>query len=501
MLVGGRFVARKPGASSSAELAPRAFFLSQRTSAVCRLIIMIKRTLMLAILGLSSAWAGSTVNEQISDDAHPWWEWDGATGDWLGARTALADKGVEFFGGYTVEVWGNTTGGLKRGTVYTGLLDFGANVDLEALVGWQGASISTTWLWLSGRDASEDLAGNFLTVSNIAGFNTLRMLELWFQQNLFEDKLSIRIGQLTADSEFVISDYGSLFLNGTFGWPPFLYTNLPEGGPGYPMGTLGVRVAYTPWDWVTVQSSVYQGNVFAQTANRHGFRWDLDSSNGYTWLNELQVRWNQGEETFALPGQAKVGAWFQTARFADPYYDADGLPLADEDSSGNPLLRDWNYGFYGIVDQMLYREPGEILPAAGLSKDGKSVAASKEVAAKPSQQGLGWFGRIAFEPQDRNFVGFYFDTGLVYTGLVPTRDEDRLGVGFAYAQLTSGARRTLEDEGSAGVGAEMVVEFSYEAVLTPWLTIQPDAQIIINPGGTQDLGNAFLIGGRASIAF
>lgn len=474
---------------------------------------MLKRSLCLLFVTLSAAVAGTpvTTTTQISDEAHPWWEWDNATGDWFGARTALADKGIDVFGGYTVEVWGNTTGGLKQGAVYTGLLDFGATVDLEKLVGWQGASVSTTWLWLSGRDASEDLVGNFLTISNIAGFNTLRMLEMWFQQDFFQREdgpsgLSIRVGQLTADSEFVISDYGSLFINGTFGWPAFMYTNLPEGGPGYPMGTLGVRVAASPWEWMTVQSAVFQGNVFAQNVNRHGFDWNLNSSNGYFWINELQVRWNQGDDTTALPGQAKFGAWFHTARFADPYYDEDGIPLADENSSGSPLTRPWNYGFYWILDQMLYREPAEITAVPGLNKDGKSVADGKggksvENKVTPSKQGLGWFGRIAFEPSDRNFVGFYFDTGLVYTGLIPTRDEDQLGVAFGYAQLTNGSIDTLETEGSKGVGAEMVVEFTYQAVITKWLSIQPNAQIIINPGGTQDLNNAFVVGGRAAITF
>ena len=104
----------------------------------------------------------------------------------------------------------------------------------------------------------------------------------------------IRVGQFTADSEFVISDYGALFTNGTFGWPAFLYTNIPEGGPGYPMGALGVRVAVNPWEWLTLQSAVFEGNVFAQDVNRHGFRWDLNSNQGYFWINELQVRWNQG---------------------------------------------------------------------------------------------------------------------------------------------------------------------------------------------------------------
>ncbi len=134
-------------------------------------------------------------------EAKPVPERNQITGDWLGTRPLLSDKGIEIFGGYTVEVWGNTTGGLKTGSVYTGLLDFCAEVDLEKAIGWQGASVSTTWLWLSGRNASEDLAGNFLTISPIAGFNTLRMFELWFQQNLLDDKTTTRLASdLTAHS-------------------------------------------------------------------------------------------------------------------------------------------------------------------------------------------------------------------------------------------------------------------------------------------------------------
>ena len=471
-----------------------------------------KKFLFLLIASLSGAYAeSSSATEPIRNDAEAWLKGDYGTGDWYGVRTKLAEKGLEISGGYTAEVWGNTTGGLKRGAVYTGLLDFGATLDLDKLVGWNGASVSTTWLWLSGRDASEDLVGNFLTISNIAGFNTLRMLELWFQQDFFpgEDDsppgLSIRVGQFTADSEFIISDYGALFTNGTFGWPAFLYTNIPAGGPGYPMGALGVRVAANPWEWLTVQSAIFEGNVFDQDVNRHGFRWDLNSNQGYFWLNELQVRWYHSKAAKGLPGQAKFGAWFHTADFADPFFDEDGIPLADEDSSGNPLTHQWNYGFYWILDQMLYREPGKVEPAvSGLSKDGKSFAPLKTsvpVEEEPSKQGLGWFGRIAFGPQDRNFVGFYVESGLVYTGAIPTRDEDQVGVGFVYAQLTNGARQTLELEGSRGVGAEMVLEATYQANLTPWMYIKPNAQFVINPGGTQDLGNALVIGGRVSVNF
>lgn len=442
-----------------------------------------------------ASFALAPVRAQIADattNSEPWMNQPCMTGDWCRMRPDLCARGVEIFGAYTAEVWGNTSGGLKQGAVYTGLLNFGVTVDLEKAIGWQGASVSTTWLWLSGRDASEDLAGNFLTISNISGFNTLRMFDLWFQQNFLDDKISIRLGQLSADSEFFISDYAGLFINATFGWPAATYMNLPEGGPAYPIGTPAVRLAFHPVDWFTFQTAAFQGNVFAQNVNRHGFRWRLDAETGFTFMNEAQFRWNQRDAETGLSGQLKLGGWAQTGQNADA--------LADSTASGN-------FGFYGIVDQLLFREPGAEAPA-GLSKDAKSVVDGKSakdfkspVTIEKSDQGLGWFGRIAFTNADRNFVDFYFDTGLTYKGLIPTRDEDTVGLAFGYAQLSNDARGSLSDEGLSPVGAEMVIEFSYQAQVTRWLTVQPDLQYIINPGATSTIDNALVIGARASVTF
>lgn len=440
------------------------------------------------VLGMSLSVAET---EMLQDDTPPfsrWIEADGITEDWFGMRTQLSDHGIDIFGGYTAEVWGNTTGGVNTGAVYTGMLDFGTELDLEKIMGWKGAKISTTWLWISGQDASADLVGNFLTISNIAGFNTLRMMDLWFQQNLLDDKISIRLGQMTADAEFVISDYGALFINGTFGWPAFMYLNTPNGGPGYPMGTLGGRVAVNPVDWFTFQSAVFQGNVYEQNVNRHGFRWGLNGQNGFFFINEAQFRWNHRDTETGLPGQLKAGFWAQTGEMADM--------LTDSTTSGN-------YGYYFIMDQMVFREPSaDAAPAS----DGKSVRdgkSAKTVAASAkSDQGLGWFGRLSFQSADRNIIGFYFDTGLTYKGLIPSRDDDTLGVGFAYAQLTGGGRSIVADDlDTATWGAEMVLEVTYQAQITPWLSIQPDVQYIINPGALPEIPNALVIGARAAITF
>ncbi len=454
--------------------------------------LLLPALLAAGALTLTSAPAQQQILQDQESTPGPltaWLDGEHALGDLNGTRTFLENKGVEFFGGYTAEVWGNTRGGLKTGAVYTGLLDFGLNLDFEKLVGWQGASFSTTWLWLSGRDASEDLVGNSLTISNIAGFNTFRNLELWFQQELWAREngpalLSLRVGQLTADSEFLISDYAATFINGTFGWPDFAYTNLPEGGPGYPMGAPGVRLAVSPTPWLTVLAAAYQGNVFAQNVNRAGFYWRLDRTQGYTWLGESQFRWNHAAEETGLPGQLKLGAWFSSANFAA--------------ASGDTIY--WgNSGYYAVLDQMLFREGEPATPPT----DGKTTAKSfkEPVPLEKSSQGLDAFGRISFNPQDRNTIGFYFDAGLVYTGLIPGRDDDQLGLALGFADLSNGAAQTLFDEGSRQVGYEAVLELTYVAQITPWLSLQPDAQYIIRPGSTGDLGNAFVLGARAAVTF
>src|SRR4029453_17947012 len=283
-------------------------------------------------------------------------------------RTRLAGKGITFNAQYAAEVWSNVTGGESAGTVYTGLMSLQGNVDLQKLVGWQGARVSTRWYWLTGQDISAENVGNIFTVSSIAGFQTFRMNELWFQQNFPNNRISIRLGQLTAYSQVSGSTYDTVFLNATFGWSPDIYTNIPNGGPAYPMGAPGVQLALTPLNWLTYKGAFFQGNVFAQNVNRHGFRWDLNPSNGYFSIHELIVRTNQGIGTNGLPGEFKIGGWFDIA----PESDA---------SSTQP----WNYGLYFIADQMVYRVPQPVSVPA-IANSGKQTA-----AAPLTDKGLGIF--------------------------------------------------------------------------------------------------------------
>jgi porin len=396
------------------------------------------------------------------------------TGDWGGLRTTLADEGITFNVQYAAEGWGNVTGGESTGTVYTGLMSLQGNVDLQKLVGWQGASVFTRWYWLSGQNISAtNLGNNIFTVSNIAGFPTFRMNELWFQQNFLNDRISIRVGQLGADSQFDLSTYSAVFLNATFGWSPYLSTNILNGGPSYPMGTPGVQAVLTPLEWLSYKG-VFQGNSFAESVNQHGFRWDLSASNGYFSIHELIFRTNRGGGARGLPGEFKIGGWFDTA----PNPDANHT-------------QPWNYGLYFIADQMLYREP-QPASVSVIANSGKQTA-----APSLTDKGLGAFTHVGLAPRNSSVINFYVDCGLNYEGLIPTRDNDVLGVAFAYGHLNNNPQG---NDGSSNPGYEMVFEATYQIMLTPWLSLQPDVQYVIQ-ASSADIPNALVLGARATVSF
>ena len=397
------------------------------------------------------------------------------------------------------DLLGNTTGGAATGTTCSGLLNLGLAVDLQKAVGWEGASFKNTWLWLYGSNLSSQYIGNALAASSIAGNPGFRCYELWFQQNLFHDVFSVRGGLLGLDTEFMTSDTSSLFVNSTFGVPALFSLNVPNSGPTYPMATPGVRLALQPTSWLTLRSALSQANPFTQTQNTRGFDWNFGSAGGLLSLNEAVVSWNKDPLAKGLPGTAKTGFWLQSGQNSSEGDSTEASTFAFE----APSNRSYSSGFYGIIDQQLYGVANKPSPSEGK----KTVDAGKNPSAPAapdnagSGQGLSSFVRIGFSSQSESPAGFYTDSGLVYTGLIPTRVADRLGVAFGYARMPSQYASTASASGIPGVGYEAVAELSYALQVSPAISIQPDLQYILRPGGTQQYGNALIVGVRAVVNF
>src|SRR4051794_6698762 len=97
-------------------------------------------------------------------------------------------------------------------------------------------------------EANKSHLGNLMTASGIEALPSTRLYELWLEQKFFDDTVALRAGQLAADTEFLVSQYATLFVNATFGWPAITAADLPSGGPAYPLATPGIRLKVAPTD-------------------------------------------------------------------------------------------------------------------------------------------------------------------------------------------------------------------------------------------------------------
>src|SRR2546429_175733 len=87
-----------------------------------------------------------------------------------------------------------------------------------------------------------------------------RLYSFWYEQNAFNDRLSVRAGLMSADSQFLQSRTAMNFINNAISWPTFLAANLPAGGPAYPLPAPGVRVRIKPADEWAFQAAVFSGD-------------------------------------------------------------------------------------------------------------------------------------------------------------------------------------------------------------------------------------------------
>jgi porin len=425
-------------------------------------------------------------------------ERDVLTGDWGGERSTLEAMGVQFGANLIAEVLSNPTGGVQTGAILEDRLELFLNLDLDKFAGWSGATFHVNAYQIGGTGLSRgDLGNNLLTVSNIEALPTTRLFDLWLQQQFANGAVSVRVGQLAADDEFFISQYAANFINSTFGWPAITMIDLPSGGPSYPLSTPGVRVSAAPTENLTLLGAVFNGDPAGpgvgdpQKRDPSGTNFELND--GVFVIGELAYAVNQGKDDKGLPATYKFGGWYNSNSFPDLRFDTMGVSLASPASNGIPANHSGNFGFYGVMDQMLWRD------------------------ADNSNHGVAAFFRISGAPADRNLVSFYVDGGINYLAPFQGRDNDVLGLAVAYAGVSNVASALNRDANFfSGVGRpvqnyEMAFELTYKAQIAPWWVLQPDFQFILHPAGNvsnptdptgvRPIPNAAVLGLRTTIAF
>src|SRR5262249_17268963 len=230
------------------------------------------------------------------------------TGDWNGVRPALSAHGFQPYLTYTGTLWSNLAGGRETGTQVNGYLAFGADVDLAKLGAWDGLGFHTDFHWWQGRDPTKFLIGGVLAMALSAweAASTFRVYNIYVRQAFDDNRWVIKLGQIAADTDFMVSRYGGVFLNAAFG--DLASQNLNIDAPVYPLAAPGIYGSAHPCDWFTGRCGAYTGDAGDDLAGNNGFGWKLGNNAGYTFFSEAAATAAVG----GLPGTYTLGGIFDT---------------------------------------------------------------------------------------------------------------------------------------------------------------------------------------------
>jgi porin len=392
-------------------------------------------------------------------------------GDWRGARVGLADEGIKPQALFITDPFANVAGGRRRGFSEYDLLALDLLFDTDKLFGLPGGEFHVGFANNSGTSLSQKYVGNNFPVqlADVASANP-RLTYLSCTQSLFDDRLSVRLGRLTINSvygeEFAGSQYFKAFTSVAFDLVPLgIFLNAP-GAFGYPLTTWGTRVKFEPVESFYVMAGCYDGDPATKEDDRHGVDFTLRGPPFV--IGEVGYRRNYGEGATGLPGNVKLGA----------YYNGGSAEVFGAGPAGRPgETVQARYGFYLLGDQALARwgDPAE-------------------------KRHLGAFAAFVCAPDQRvNAAPYFFDAGLVAYGFLPSHPRDFAGFGVAYGSYSGDVRRAEEAQAvtdpAVGVQSwEMTLEWNYGCTVKPGLLVQPCVQYLVNPGGNKAVPNALAVG-------
>jgi len=431
-----------------------------------------RKWIVLVLLFTSLSWAGlraeGTKPPPEESALMKFMTQDYLLGSWGGGRTWLSQHGVDFEFFYIGSMPSIISGGRKIERAYQGLFLMTLDLDSKKLAGYEGGRFHVGGLWLHGeKPFSDAFIGDLNKVNLIDYPNALRLWEIWYEQKFAGNKLSLKLGQLAVDQDFIYPTTSDrVFANQTFFYPTITFNIFDIAGfpvghhalPSSPLAVPGARLRLDPTSRCYVQAAVYDGNP---DMTESGTRINLNEDEGALFYFETGYKLNQDAGDTGLPGTYKIGGYYHT----DDFVDYHNVILGS-----GPATHSGNYGLYATADQALYLE-GD--------------------ASDPAKQGLGAFMRGGWAPEERNIVEWALDGGLVYRGLIPSRDWDVLGASVAWMWMSDDLARAQRIVNSVAPGTfspvdhEGLMELTYKAQMTAWWQLQPSIQWVIHPGGSE----------------
>ncbi|HEY4415746.1 MAG TPA: carbohydrate porin, partial [Verrucomicrobiae bacterium] len=353
------------------------------------------------------------------------WNQQYMLGDWGGERTRLAEKGVTFDLNNIGDLQGNVTGSQPRETTYFGRFRASANVDFNKLSDFDG-DFFFSGIWQYGQNLSGRYLNVNTLVSSIAGVESVRFDQLWYQQGLFQHLVTVKLGQVAAVNEFGATDFFDVLMNDELGYAPNAIFNTKQ--PFSPAGKPGVIV----WgDLSVVTPGLYsKAGVFtAYDDPYHPDQYGVDYIDDFKHGTVVSFELGYQEQNKNYPGVYKVGI------------NANNLAVYSNPNTGENYRGD--FAAYGLAQKTVYHPTAE---SGKLDKD----------------KGLDLLLEFVGAPGDRNPLEFEVTAGARYTGLIPGRDQDKTGFGVIYSR--NGYAYSDANAATYGnsLGGETTLELTYQ---------------------------------------
>ena len=370
----------------------------------------------------------------------------------VGLRDRLESTGIFVWASYTADLLGNPSGGRGLAFRYAKGLEIGLKFDLERIMNRKGLLLEVSGDYRGGHDLSRDIGNAFapaqiFSIERRFGDGTVRLYRFSLEKLLLDDRLSLLAGRIGMGDDFLTSELYSNFVQAAFNSNPAgVVVNLPSFSVD-PVSTWGGRVRYEGENWTLKGGISYADDTLGED-DKHGVDFSIRSDKGFIPIIQLGYKHNQEKNATELPGNYSMAFYYDSNRFEN---------LGDPAKS-----RYGNYGFYFHADQMVYAEPSTSLA-----------------------QGLTSFLATTVMPlTDINSFPYFVMGGMVYKGLFPKRDNDTTTFGVAYGQYSDQLDKTYE----------VAIELTHEFQVTSWLSLQPDVQYILRPGGTGNIPDAWVLG-------
>jgi porin len=237
-------------------------------------------------------------------------------------------------------------------------------------------------------------------------------------------------------NEFAHGKGDTQFMNMAFNFNPLMALTVPYS-------TLGTGVIVLPTK--DPKQAIVSFLVLSSTgkASTSGFN-DLDGNN-LTLAGEGRVT----TDFFGLTGHQLFGATFSNKKFTS--FDQSLRFVVESRGALEGKKGSWN-AYYNF-DHYLY-EP-----------------------KKGSGQGVGIFGRFGASDGNPNPMHFFYSIGVGGKGIIPSRPIDRFGLGYYYIDVNS-PKFVGPFQTTKFLRDEYGFEAFYNIMITPWLQLTPDIQVV-----------------------